>query len=448
MAVVNRSALEDKLGQAAEVVPGKTLAQVQDFLLSADDPQLVNINPFRFAGRWQTDGISILKAFLHLTKKGLFNLSWTIHCPSCKGATQEAHTLDSLRHGSSCPFCKIDFEAGFDRSVAVSFSANPAVVKPGEMDDFTRFSGAFELEPGISIELDPGETHYLKTDLKPGNYMLVAPGDRKAINVAVSDGNAPGLQKLTLSYDDDMGLLSVVKAKEGPAELLVVNRTGAEKGFVFSRMTPPRWPSAALVSSLQEFRDLFSSEMLSLDETFAIESLSFLFTDIKGSTELYERLGDSQAFSLVKEHFSIMERIVRANNGAIVKTIGDAVMAVFMDPPDALRAAVEMIDSFDDLETAEKLRNSIIVKVGVHYGPCIAVTLNERLDYFGTTVNIAARVQGLSDGRDVMVSDSLFRESNAPGLLEQKRWSGDAFSTSLKGLKSSYTVHKLVRPGD
>ena len=130
-----------------------------------------------------------------------------------------------------------------------------------------------------------------------------------------------------------------------------------------------------------------------------------------GSTELYERFGDAQAFALVKEHFHIMERIVRANDGGIVKTIGDAVMAVFVDPRNALRSAVEMIEAFDDLETARKLKNSIVVKVGIHHGPCIAVTLNERLDYFGTTVNIAARVQGLSDGRDVMASGAMFAES-------------------------------------
>lgn len=213
----------------------------------------------------------------------------------------------------------------------------------------------------------------------------------------------------------------------------------------FVRIVNPRWPSAAVVSSLQEFRDLFSSEMLSLDETFSIESLGFLFTDIKGSTELYERLGDAQAFALVKEHFYIMERIVKQNNGGIVKTIGDAVMAVFVDPRDALHSAVEMIDAFEDLETAQKLKNSIIIKVGVHHGPCIAVTLNERLDYFGTTVNIAARVQGLSDGRDIMASQALFNESDASAYLASKNWVNAPFMTSLKGLKASYQVHKMHR---
>ena len=236
-------------------------------------------------------------------------------------------------------------------------------------------------------------------------------------------------------------------AKQGPADIVIVNKERGKKSMTFARLGPRRWPSAAMVSSLQDFRDLFSSEMLSLNETFSIENLGFLFTDLKGSTEMYERLGDAQAFALVKEHFYIMERLVREHNGAIVKTIGDAVMAVYTDPGDALRTAVDMIEAFDDLETAEKLKNAIIVKVGIHHGPCIAVTLNERIDYFGTTVNIAARVQGLSDGRDVMASGAIFDESNAAEYLRERGWSSEPFTTSLKGLKSSYQVHKLHAPG-
>jgi len=113
-------------------------------------------------------------------------------------------------------------------------------------------------------------------------------------------------------------------------------------------------------------------------------------------------------------------------------------MAVFVDSRDALRSAVEMIEAFDDFKTANMLKNSIIIKVGIHHGPCIAVTLNERIDCFGTTVNIAARVQGLSD--------AIFGESDGSAYPQEKKWKSDSFLTSLKGLKNSYTVHKLTRP--
>jgi adenylate cyclase len=448
MTVVNRKGLEEKLQQTQSVVAGSVLDSIRDFLLTAEDAELFAINPFRLAARRKLDRMATLKALLHLTKKGLFNLSWTIHCPSCKGATQQADKLQSLKHTDHCDFCHIGFDAGFDKSLEVSFGVNPAIIQPADVAVFDRLSASLETEPGIAMELDPGESHHLSMDLLPGNYLVAIAEDAKAFNVAVSagtPGSAP--QSVALDYREGLDLLTVQKALPGRTDLAITNRTARKKAMVFARMVPPRWPSAALVSSLQEFRDLFSSEMLSLNETFSIASLGFLFTDIKGSTELYERLGDADAFALVKEHFYIMERIVKAHNGGIVKTIGDAVMAAFVGPQDALATAVEMIEAFDDFETARRLKNSIIIKVGVHYGPCIAVTLNDRIDYFGTTVNIAARVQALSDGRDIMASQALFEESAAAAYLGTKKWSSESFMTSLKGLKASYQVHKLSRAG-
>ena len=446
MKILNQKSLDEKLRQASLIVPEKMVSEIRSFILSAEDAQLYHINPYRFAAHRKVDRTGALRAFLHLTKGGLFNLFWNIHCPACKGVTQHSNSLLTLKHADKCPVCSTVFDAGFDKSIEVSFGVKPSIIKPADVDDFAKVVAGFDLEPGINIELDRGESHYLKTDLKEGNYFIFISGEQKALNLVVVPGKSTETQKITFEYKDNLPLLTIAVAKEGPAEIVIVNKERGKKVMTFARLGPQRWPSAAVVSSLQDFRDLFSSEMLSLNETFSIENLGFLFTDLKGSTELYERLGDAQAFALVKEHFYIMERLVREHSGGIVKTIGDAVMAVFTNPSDALRTAVEMIEAFDDLETAKKLKNSIIVKVGIHHGPCIAVTLNERIDYFGTTVNIAARVQGLSDGRDVMASGAIFNESNAAELLREKGWANEPFTTSLKGLKASYQVHKLHAP--
>ncbi len=447
MKVVNQKSLDEKLRQAASVVPGPIVDEVKKFLLSADDAELYHINPYRLAARRKLDRLDALRAFLHLTKGGLFNLFWNIHCPACQGVTQHSSSLLTLKHADMCGACSTAFDAGFDRNIEVSFGVNPSIIRPADVDDFTKAVANFDLDPGITIEVEGGQSRPLKAIVKEGNYFLVVDGEKKVLNLVVVPGRSAQVQRISFEYTADLPFLTVAIAKEGSAEITIVNRDRTRKLMTFRRLGSQGWPSAALVSSLQDFRDLFSSEMLSLDETFSIENLGFLFTDLKGSTELYERLGDSQAFALVKEHFSIMERLVREHRGAIVKTIGDAVMAVFTDPRDALRTAVEMIEAFDDLETAEKLKNAIIVKVGVHHGPCIAVTLNERIDYFGTTVNIAARVQGLSDGRDVVASGAIYGESDAAEYLRHKGWASEPFTTSLKGLKASYQVYKLRAPG-
>ena len=447
MKVLNQKSLDEKLRQAESVIPAAMVSEVRNFLFSAGDAQLYNINPYRFAAQRKLDRTAALRAFLHLTKSGLFNMSWNIHCPACKGVTQHSNSLRSLKHADKCGICTTEFSAGFDTSIEVSFGVNPSIIKPADMEEFEKIVATFDVEPGINIELERGESHFLKQDLREGNYFLFVNGTNKAMNIVVVADKAAEAQKIRFEYKENLPFLTIAVAKEGPAEIVIVNKERGKKAMSFARLGPQRWPSAAVVSSLQDFRDLFSSEMLSLNETFSIENLGFLFTDLKGSTEMYERLGDAQAFALVKEHFYIMERLVRQHNGAVVKTIGDAVMAVFVDPREALRTAVDMIEAFDDLETAAKLKNAIIVKVGIHHGPCIAVTLNERIDYFGTTVNIAARVQGLSDGRDVMASETIFREGDAVEYLKAKGWASEDFTTSLKGLKASYKVFKLHAPG-
>ena len=347
------------------------------------------------------------------------------------------------------------FDAGFDKSIEVSFGVNPSIIKPADVDEFTQVVASFDLEPGINIDLDRGESHYLKTELREGNYFLIVNGEKKALNIVVVQEKTTEAQKITFDVQGQPAACSPSPwQSKARRKSSIVNKERGEEVMTFARLGPQRWPSAAVVSSLQDFRDLFSSEMLSLNETFSIENLGFLFTDLKGSTEMYERLGDAQAFALVKEHFYIMERLVREHNGAIVKTIGDAVMAVFTDPRDALRTAVDMIEAFDDMDTVQKLKNSIIVKVGIHHGPCIAVTLNERIDYFGTTVNIAARVQGLSDGRDVMAIGSDIQRRRCGGLPAPEGLAERAIhdesqgsEVQLRGAQAAVPTHRGVARG-
>ena len=92
----------------------------------------------------------------------------------------------------------------------------------------------------------------------------------------------------------------------------------------------------------QTFRDVYKADNLSADQRLKITSLTFLFTDLKGSTALYERVGDIAAFDLVRAHFQALLEIISAEKGAVVKTIGDAVMATFIAPAQAVAAGLRM----------------------------------------------------------------------------------------------------------
>ena len=149
------------------------------------------------------------------------------------------------------------------------------------------------------------------------------------------------------------------------------------------------------------------------DETLSIKDITFLFTDLKGSTAMYEQIGDAKAYFLVHQHFDALRRVIRERNGAIVKTIGDAVMAVFDNPVEATSAALEMIDALNEFNRT--ISQELILKVGIHRGHSMAVTVNERIDYFGQTVNIAARVQALADANEVYLTAEVY---NSPGVRD------------------------------
>ena len=174
------------------------------------------------------------------------------------------------------------------------------------------------------------------------------------------------------------------------------------------------WVSDALTAdratTLQTFRDLFSEQVLRPGDEVGISQVTLMFTDLRGSTALYERVGDAGAYRLVREHFAFLAGVIRERNGNIVKTIGDAVMAAFVDPADGVQAALEVqrtVATFNESLSGEDL----VIKLGVHCGSCIAVTLNDRLDYFGSTINMAARLQGESDGGDIVFSEDLYQRS-------------------------------------
>jgi class 3 adenylate cyclase len=192
----------------------------------------------------------------------------------------------------------------------------------------------------------------------------------------------------------------------------------------------------------QVFRDIYRTDTLDVDQRLKITSLTFLFTDLKGSTALYERVGDLVAYDLVRQHFRVLYDIVAAETGAVVKTIGDAVMATFATPDRALAAALRMRDAMTRIN-AERKNEDLLLKIGIHEGPCLAVTLNNSQDYFGQTVNIAARVQGLASSRAIFATKPVVDDPKAAKLLETSGLHPSMQRAALRGLADETTVYEI-----
>ncbi len=196
--------------------------------------------------------------------------------------------------------------------------------------------------------------------------------------------------------------------------------------------------------NVQAFRDFFADQTLPPGESLQVGRVAFLFTDLLGSTALYAREGDPRAYSWVRDHFEVLFQAAERNRGVTVKTIGDAVMASFLTPGDALRTAVEAYRDLAALNRQLGLSGdaALRIRLGTHVGPCISVTLNNRLDYFGATVNIASRVSHLSQGDDIVLTNDVLADpevqAQAPQYGELSR-----FEAALHGYDQHFQLRRL-----
>lgn len=194
---------------------------------------------------------------------------------------------------------------------------------------------------------------------------------------------------------------------------------------------------------LPEFRRLFPQERLLPDESLEVARVALVFTDLAGSTALYAQRGDPRAYHLVRLHFDELQAAAAAHAGTVIKTIGDAVMAAFETPAQALGAALEMQGRISALNTRERLEaeERLLLKVGAHCGPCLHVTLNDRPDYFGTTVNVAARVQGLAAGGETVVTDLVWEDPEAQA--GQGARTAVRTRAAVKGVEGELTLYRV-----
>jgi class 3 adenylate cyclase len=176
------------------------------------------------------------------------------------------------------------------------------------------------------------------------------------------------------------------------------------------------------VIAMPAFRRLCPEQLLRPGDDVEIGRVAIVFTDLQGSTKLYDALGDATTFHLVRDHFAFLSERMERHNGFIVKTVGDAVMAAFHDPADAVRAVLSIQDEVADFNRGRR-DGGVILKVGLHLGSCIAVTAGGVLDYFGSTVNTASRLEHQCRGGEVIKGRMLSEDSaTLRGLSEPVRF--------------------------
>ncbi len=408
---------------------------------SGDELTLAHLRPYALADEWGVARRDALELCLKATRAGLLDLRWELLCPLCRGAKQSAQTLRDVQPSLHCESCNIDFTVDFDRSVEIVFRPNPAVRRI-EVRDFC--VGGPQVTPHVVVQqlTRPGERREVKPLLEEGRHRLRTASLPGGQFVFVA---REGLDSLTLRACGDGWPGEEARVSTRPT-LRLENATPHEQLFIFERMSwGDQAATAAEVTALQLFRDLFSTEALRPGDQISVGQMTILFTDLRNSTRLYREIGDSVAFGAVMSHFDVLREEIAREGGSIVKTLGDAVMAVFTRPAPALRA---ILASQEKLANPPEGMRPLLLKAGVHAGPCIAVTLNERLDYFGSNVNIAARLEPLSDGTDCVISDDVRRDPEVADLLEDPSGglTAEPNEAQLKGFdREHFTLWRVKR---
>ncbi|NKJ77560.1 adenylate/guanylate cyclase domain-containing protein [Rhizobium leguminosarum bv. viciae] len=457
------------LRQAADP---QTVECIENLVMRGSDRDLNRINALAFADAHGLDQEKTIAAFLHAARIGAFEMTWNVLCPGCGGVLDTGATLKTVdRETYHCALCAAGYEPTLDEMVEVTFTVSPRVRRiaahdPDRLPPFEYyrqifFSSGVDLPDDLEarfkriqlemIELDPGEKAFVSLQL-PAQFVIIfdpvthsaqfidvqgEPTDeRQTLSMVISHGHAlnetvtlrPGLLRLTLENHTDRRVVpNVCIAGDELHDIL-----GRRRAFL----------TAQRLLTNQSFRDIYRTDTLDIDQRLKITSLTFLFTDLRGSTALYERVGDLAAFDLVRAHFRVLHEIVATEAGAVVKTIGDAVMATFPSPDRAVAAALRMREAMLRLN-AERGSEDLLLKIGIHEGPCLAVSMNDRQDYFGQTVNIASRVQGLAEPQVILTTEAIVGNAQVSEILRESGITSASRMEELQGIGREVRIFAL-----
>jgi class 3 adenylate cyclase len=457
-------------------LPAQAVSALALYLSNGRDGSLPNMNPYTIAGEIGVPAEELIPVFLHGSRIGLFNFHWNMLCRFCGGIVHNHDRLLDLKESSyHCVVCDVEYETDLDSLIEVAFTLSEDIKSSGSdpLKDYGSYRRFYFSENHIWPEEFEDYFHneslqdflpFLSEDVQRvtfrgeagAQYRLSSPDQEAMLNIRITGGESPDPLIIDLelsaggfSHDDlelDAGEITLKITSHIPSGCgIMITKVNAARAMSILGREEPRFKpylSGKALLNNQTFRRLFKITRGDLDFRLKVSNLTLVFTDLKGSTAMYERNGDIDAYALVQTHFDELMESTAAHGGSIVKTIGDAVMASFSSPVDAVGAVRDMMERIRRLnETEPFLEETISIKVGMHCGTAIAVTANNILDYFGQTVNTAARVQGLSDGGEVWMTGAVLQDRNVRQVLLDRGIRCFRRKAYLKGISSPVPVY-------
>ncbi len=426
----NRSKLNARIDELRNcAIDPRIVEAVGQYLEFASDVEVARIRPVELARRLNLDEQQVINACLHGTRIGLMTLMWDLLCPTCRIPSSVQETLANIKDHGYCEACDLRYQLDLNSSVEMIFRAHPEI-RPVETRVYCIGGPAWSKHVVAQVRLANGERFACELNLEPGSYILRGPKLPFVIDLRV--GGGLGVTRVDLALGRPPLESDAIRLGPGPQVIYLLNDSGQDQQVRIERTASKGDAvSAAQASTMALFRELFPDEVLANGQIVSLTHITLMLVQLPDAYKLYESLGDAEAFSRIRSRLESILEMVKSVNGAVVKTIGEGVLAAFSDSSRAIKCAHKL--------SASDPADLLAATVAIHSGPVMAATLDDRLDYFGRTLQVLNDLMQRASKGSIVVTSALTEQPNIAGLLDELQWSVDLF------YQSDLVYHSLVK---
>ncbi|WP_372368039.1 protein kinase [Candidatus Uabimicrobium sp. HlEnr_7] len=387
----------------------KTQQTFELFIEKSSDQDVARIRPLALSKQLNIDPQQLITLCLNAAAQGLLTLLWDVICPLCRIPSDLKDTLREIKNHGYCEACNIDYELDFANSVELIFKVHSSV-RESDLQIYCVGGPAHSPHVISQMKLQAKECLELNLKLNEGAYLLRSPQLQHSCKFQISKNCNIHKHNLQISsLDKEEFTLTTEKQC-----IQLINDFDKEIVLRIEHTVSRRDTlTAAYVSTLPLFRKLFPLEVLSPQQLVSISNLILIAVDIHNSELFYKEKTDSQAFQLLYNYLQNLEQHITENTGVVIKTKNEGLIASFPTVKNAIQAAISLQKKLESCNCNLKTR------VTAHRGPAMVATINNRLDYFGSTIKSLEYMLSICNTDQVIYSQSIAEDPTFTKLLNQ-----------------------------
>lgn len=410
----------------AKGIAVETAHKICDYLKTASTQALSKIRPANLGEALHLPVDEAIDACLVAASCGLLKLQWDILCPTCRVPATTESLLSNIGQHAECEACDIEFQSNVGNAIELVFCVHPEV---READTAKYCVGGPGHSPHVvsQIRIAPNERIELVIPAAVGDYVVRGTQLANQQVFRVSSKAAPSQLNLNLNTLGNShhipvlhaGQLSLIFTNDFETNQIVrVERTVDRTGVV----------TATTASTIARFRELFPEQTFCKDLPVAAEELSLFACELNNVDEVYGELGDNFAYECIHRCIGEIEEEVSRFRGAVVKTVGEGLLASFNDRTAAVEAAI----GIRKLCSSKTDFSKFTMGIGIHRGRTLISTQNGRLDYFGTNARLVTNLAKKA-GNSILLTNSIFSDSLTQEFIQSANLLTNISTVDLPG---------------